>query len=118
MQYNWAPRTPKWIAGIVTILMLSIFAVPAMADALDQYRVSGDIIERYDGLVEAGPSAPAAAVALVSTVNAKRQELYNNRASQQGVAASEVGKVYAMEIFGSAPAGTRFKQPDGSIIQK
>jgi len=118
MQTSWVHSTSNWIAGIAAILMLAIFAAPAMADALDQYRVSGDIIERYDGLVEAGPSAPAGAVALVGTVNSKRQDLYNSRASQQGVPASEVGKIYAMEIFTSAPAGTRFRQPDGSIIQK
>lgn len=118
MQTSWVYRTSNWIAGITAILMLTIFAAPAMADALDQYRVSGDIIERYDGLVEAASSAPAGAIALVGTVNARRQELYNSRASQQGVPASEVAKIYAMEIFASAPAGTQFKQPDGSIIQK
>ena len=118
MQASWVYRTSNWVAGIAAILMMTIFVVPAMADALDQYRVSGDIIERYDGLVESASSAPPAAVALVGTVNTRRQELYNERASQQGVPASEVAKVYAMEIFASAPAGTRFKQPDGSIIQK
>ena len=118
MQTSWVHRTSNWIAGIAAVLMLAIFASPAMADALDQYRVSGDILERYDGLVEAASSAPAGAVALVNTVNSRRQELYNNRASQQGVPASEVAKVYAMEIFASAPAGTQFRQPDGSIIRK
>ena len=92
--------------------------MPAMADSLDQYRKSGAIIERHDGLVEASGSAPAAAKALVQSVNAKRRKLYMDRARQQGVPASEVAKVYAQQIFASAPKGTKFRQPNGSIIQK
>ncbi len=107
-----------WIASIAAVLMLTLFAGPAMADALDQYRKSGAIIERHDGLVEASGSAPAEAKALVQSVNAKRRKLYMDRARQQGVPASEVAKVYANQIYASAPSGTKFRQPNGSIVQK
>ncbi len=107
-----------WMTHIFAIIVLSMIATPSLASSLDDFRKSGAIIERFDGLVEAAPSAPAAAKSMVNTVNAKRRKLYNDRAKQQGVPASEVAKVYAQQIFASAPKGTRFRKADGTIIRK
>ncbi len=112
MRQTWA----LWTAVVVAILTLN--ATSAIAGTLDEYRSTGVIIERYDGTVEADASAPADARSVVSEVNAKRQDLYNSRASQNGVPASEVAKVYAQQIFSSAPSGTKFRRADGSIVQK
>ena len=107
-----------WMTSFFAIIVLSMAAMPAMANSLDDFRKSGAIIERFDGLVEAAPSAPSAAKAMVNSVNAKRRKLYNDRAKQQGVPVSEVAKVYAQQIFANAPKGTRFRRADGSIVRK
>jgi len=114
MRNLWAP----YLAVFAILFALGQFAGPAAADELDQYRASGDIIERYDGLVEAAPSAPANVKSLVTQVNTKRQSVYARRAAQNNVPASAVAKIFAEEIFGNAPAGTKFRQPNGSIVQK
>ena len=114
MKHTWA----SWTTLIVAILTLNTYATSAIAGTLDDYRSTGVIIERYDGTVEAAPSAPADAQSVVSEVNAKRQDLYNSRANQNGVPASEVAKVYAQQIFSTAPPGTKFRMADGSIVQK
>lgn len=107
-----------WLPVLALLAALGAFVLPAHADALDQYRASGEVIERFDGLLEAAPSAPAAARALVKDINVRRQAVYAERAKQNGVPASEVGKVYAQQIFAKAPAGTKFRKPDGTIIRK
>ncbi len=107
-----------WMTSLSLVFLLSIFVGPAMADQLDQFRKSGDVIERFDGLLEAAPNAPPAAQNLVRSVNAKRRNLYINRASKEGVPATEVAKVYAQQIYASAPKGTKFRTPDGRIVQK
>ena len=111
---KWA----SWTAVAIAILTLNAFATSAIAGDLDQYRATGVIIERYDGTVEAAPSAPADAQSVVGEVNAKRRDLYNSRAQQNGAPVSEVAKVYAQQIFSSAPSGTKFRRADGSIVQK
>jgi uncharacterized protein YdbL (DUF1318 family) len=104
------------VALFATALLVSI---PADARPIDDYRAQGVIAERFDGYVEirAG-DAPAAARQLVDEVNGKRRALYEQRATEQGVSASEVGKVYAPQIMEDAPGGTFFRQPNGSYIQK
>ena len=92
---------------------------PAAAQSLDQFRSQGVIAERFDGFVEVRASdAPAAARQLVDKVNAERRKVYQDRAAEQGVSPEAVGKVYAEQILKNAPAGTYFKKPDGSYMQK
>ena len=107
-----------WMTHFFAIIVLSMIATPALSNSLDDFRKSGAIIERFDGLVEAAPSAPSAARTLVNSVNAKRRSLYNDRAKQQGAPVSEVAKIYAQQIFASAPKGTKFRRSDGSIVRK
>ncbi len=98
-----------------------VIAVPSFARAatLDEFRAQGVIAERHDGLVEireqgAGPEARQ----IVEQVNAERRQVYERRANEQGVPQSEVAKVYAEQIVQNAPAGTYFRQPDGSYVRK
>lgn len=90
----------------------------ARADALDDYRASGVIAERFDGFVELRGSGPAAAAKLVEEVNAKRRQVYAQRAAEQNVSPAAVAKIYAAKIFESAPAGTYFRNADGSYARK
>lgn len=91
----------------------------AAAKGLDQYRAEGVIAERYDGYVELRTNdAPGEAKQIVDQVNAKRRQVYQKRAEQQDVSVEAVGKVYAKQILEKAPAGTYFKQPNGSYVRK
>ena len=92
---------------------------PASADALDTYRATGVVAERFDGYVEIrDPNAPSDARALVENVNAKRRALYSKRAKESNVPVGEVGKVFANEIAKSAPSGTYFRRPRGDFVRK
>lgn len=111
----------KLIFGATLGVIVLLFAVPqaTAASKLDQYRAQGIIAERYDGLVELRASgAPTDARSLVNEVNTRRRDLYRKRAASQGVPMEEVGKIYASEILGRAPAGTYFKKPDGTYVRK
>ncbi len=96
-------------------LALGWSAPPALAQSLDQLRASGAVGERYDGYAQALQSSAAG---LVQKVNAKRKQIYNQRASQEGATADQIGRIYARQIFTKAPRGTRFLQENGSWITK
>lgn len=105
--------------ALLAVVVLVAVALPAgAASSLDDYRAQGVIAERYDGLVEIRGAAPPEAARLVEEVNAKRLAIYRERAETEKVPVAEVGKIYAMEIAGKAPAGTYFKKPDGSFVRK
>jgi len=103
--------------AVLAALLLFSVAPPAGAATLDDYRAQGIIAERFDGLVEVREASPDAA-RLVEEINAKRLDIYRQRAASQGVPVEEVGKIYAQEIAGKAPAGTYFRRPDGSYVRK
>jgi uncharacterized protein YdbL (DUF1318 family) len=104
---------------LAALALLAVLPGPALAKSLDQYRAEGVIAERFDGFVELrAQNAPAEAREIVSQVNAKRRQLYEQRAKEQNVSADAVGKVYAQQIVESAPAGTYFKQPSGAYTRK
>jgi uncharacterized protein YdbL (DUF1318 family) len=108
----------------LTFLAVSLFAVtlgalPAAAQTLDQLRSSGAVGERYDGLAVLRDTGASAKVrAMVADVNAQRQKIYAKRAAEQGVPADQVGRVYAKEIFQKAPKGTWFLGEDGRWTKK
>ncbi len=96
-------------------LALGWSAPPALAQSLDQLRASGAVGERYDGYAQALQSSAAG---LVKQVNAKRRQIYQQTANQEGATADQIGRVYARQIFAKAPRGTRFLQANGSWITK
>lgn len=105
-------------AGLaVLLLLIGLGSGPALAALLDDLRASGAIVERFDGYVQASKKTPAVNTA-VNNINAERRKIYQQRAASQGVSADQVGRVYARQIFGSAPAGTRFLQENGKIVTK
>jgi hypothetical protein len=105
-------------ALLAACVLFSAAAPAGAASTLDEYRAQGIIAERYDGLAEIRGQASPDADRLVKEVNAKRLEIYRQRAASQHVPVEEVGKIYAAEIAGKAPAGTYFKKPDGSYARK
>ncbi len=106
-----------WLALLLGLL-LSIAAPPAFAQSLDELRRSGALGERHDGLVEVRDPGNTSAKRVAQEVNAKRQNIYEERAAAQGVSAGEVGKVYASKIMQEAPKGTWFRHADGKWRQK
>lgn len=113
------PNRRHILTALAGITALALTPADAQAGSLDSYRAKGVIAERYDGLVEVRTgSAPAEARRIVERVNAKRREIYEKRADNQGVSVEAVGKVYAKQIWKDAPGGTYLKKPDGSYVQK
>lgn len=106
------------ILKILPILVLFFAVTPVEAASFDEFRKQGIIAERFDGYVETRLQGRPAAERIVEQVNAQRHQVYQRRADEQGVAKSEVEKVYAEQIFRAAPAGTYFRRSDGSYVQK
>lgn len=103
----------------VSLFALGFTALPAAAQSLDELRKSGVVGERYDGFAvvrDAGASAQVRS--LVADINAERRRIYAQRAAQQKVSVDQVGRVYAQEIFRTAPRGTWFLGEDGRWVQK
>ncbi len=96
-------------------LALGWSAPPVLAQSLDQLRASGAVGERYDGYAEALQSIAAG---VVQQVNAKRKQIYAQRAAQEGASVDQIGRIYARQIFTKAPPGTKFLQENGSWIAK
>ncbi|MDH3231818.1 MAG: YdbL family protein [Alphaproteobacteria bacterium] len=108
----------------LTLLTVFLFAVtlgalPAAAASLDELRSAGVVGERYDGLAVVRDTGASAQIrAQVDEVNAQRRQIYAKRASEQGVPADQVGRVYAQEIVRNAPRGTWFLGEDGNWTKK
>jgi hypothetical protein len=99
----------------VTALVLGLSGPPALAQSLDQLRASGAVGERFDGYAQALQSGAAG---MVKQVNAKRGQIYAERAASEGVSPDQIGRVYAKQIFSKAPPGTKFLQENGAWITK
>jgi hypothetical protein len=111
----------SWIfriaAAVAIVVSFSIGAV--QAQSLDAVRASGAVGEQFDGYAVVRDAGAGADVkALVDTVNAKRRDIYNKRAAEQGVAVGQVGRVYAQQIMQKAAAGTWFRDESGNWKQK
>ena len=106
-----------WLCLTILALVTTLGSVPAVAASLNELRQSGAVGERYDGYVVVRSGAPGAAE-VVAQVNAERRRIYETRAREQGISASQVGIVYAPKIFSGAPAGTWFQATDGSWRRK
>ena len=95
----------------------ALFPVGAGAQSLTGLRASGAVGEGYDGLARVR-QAGGGAQSVVDAVNAKRRAIYAERAKEQGTTADQVGRVYARQILGKAPAGTWFLKESGQWAQK
>jgi uncharacterized protein YdbL (DUF1318 family) len=110
----------KFSSAAVLAILLAVGAVPSAKAQriLDAPRAAGTVGERYDGFAVVHGSASSDVSALVDSVNARRRQIYEQRAQAQHAPASEIGKVYATEILRRAPAGTWFLSESGQWSQK
>jgi len=113
-------RTRTWLLALSALLVvLALASGPASAQSLDALRAAGVVGERFDGLAAVrDPGASAEVRSLVQQVNQQRQQIYGQRAGQEGVPIDQVGRVYAAEILRNAPAGTWFLAENGQWVQK
>jgi len=114
-------RFSKPSRRLVLALPLALLAAGAFAQSrtLVGPRRAGTVGERYDGYaVVRDPASAAALGPLVEQVNAERRKVYAQRAAADGVPVDQIGRIYAAEIFKSAPAGTWFLQESGQWVQK
>ena len=108
---------PKPLLALFFIVAMagSPLAMPAAQAAdLDSLRASGAVGERFDGLLVARDPAHSD---FVKQVNEQRRKIYQQRANSQGVPVDQIGRIYAEQIVGKAPAGTWFQAEDGSWRQ-
>ena len=107
-------KSIKLLRVLLLTLVVVTISSPAWTADLNSLRSSGAVGERYDGLAVARDSSASETVA---AVNAKRSGIYQQLAAKEGVSAKDVGKIYAKQIMGKAPAGTWFLLEDGSWAQ-
>lgn len=114
----------QWLVrfGAILALVAGLFGSAGLALAqarpLDAPRAAGTVGERFDGYAVTRGSVTPDITALVAKVNAERKALYTERATAQGVSVLDIGKIYAVEIIKSAPAGTWFLAENGQWSQK
>ena len=104
---------PKLIAGL--LLAVALGSAPALAQDLDALRASGAVGERFDGYAQARDASAAEAV---RSINARRQQIYKQRAAEQGISPDQVGRIYAEQIMRDAPAGTYFLSETNQWVRK
>ncbi len=106
---------------LILALPLLVMAGAALAQArtLDAPRANGSIGERYDGYAVVRDTAQTATLKpLVDGVNTERRQVYTQRATTEKAPVDQIGRIYAAEIFKSAPAGTWFLQESGQWVKK
>jgi uncharacterized protein len=93
-------------------------ALAQSARLLDAPRAAGTVGERFDGYAVARGALPPDLAKLIDQVNAERRAVYAERAKSTGAPIDAIGKIYAAEIFKSAPPGTWFLGEDGQWKRK
>lgn len=109
----------RWLAPALLLLLVQAGAASAQNRTLDAPRAAGTVGERFDGYAVVRDQASAASLGpLVNQINTERRKVYADRAAADHVSPDQIGRVYAGEIFKSAPAGTWFLQESGQWVQK
>lgn len=114
-------RSSSLSRRLLLALPLLLLATGAVAQnrVLDGPRAAGTVGERFDGYAMVrDPSQLSALTPLVNQVNAERRQVYTQRAAAERAPVDQIARVYAAEIFKSAPAGTYFLQESGQWIRK
>lgn len=113
------PNLFSSLFAAIVLLVATSAAALAQSQILDGPRRVGTIGERYDGYAVVRSQSEAVTLApLVGSVNAERRKIYSERAHKENVPVEQIGRVYATEIYRSAPSGTWFLREDGQWIRK
>lgn len=77
---------------IIFSILLMLVAPLSMADALDDAKASGQVVEATTGYVQATASASAQVRALVDDINARRREAYERIAQKNQLPVDQVAR--------------------------
>jgi uncharacterized protein len=111
-------RVSRRLFLTVPLLLLATGAL-AQNRVLDGPRAAGTVGERYDGYAVVRDQSQVSSLGpLVDQVNRERRQVYAQRAQAERAPIDQIGRVYAAEIFRSAPAGTWFQQESGQWVRK
>jgi len=105
----------------MTISALTVLASSQLsAISLEQARTQGVVCEGNNGLLVAQGSASADVQQLISSVNAQRQQEYQNIQQSNGSNMSDVDvmSIAAQQIAASVPSGTFVMDASGNCSQK
>ena len=107
------------LAAFVSVALLVGGYAYAEERPLDAPRIQGLIGEGYDGYALLHDTQANAEIrTLVAKTNEERRKVYAAQAASTGAPATEVGKVYAIQILQKAPAGTWVQGADSRWSQK
>lgn len=99
------------------VILGATLVSPALAMTLEQARTSQAVGEKLDGYVAAVTATPEVQ-ALVSDINAKRQQEYARISGQNGQPVDVVAKLASQQIIGKLPAGSLYQAPGGGWVKK
>ena len=116
----WGSALCARAAAVAFMLALAVVVAPssAFSQTLAELRTQGQVGERFDGLLVPRGNVSAQVRAFIADTNAKRQAIYQKRATEQGVDIAQVGQIYAQKITERAPAGTWFLSENGKWTRK
>jgi uncharacterized protein len=116
LQSSW--KTLIAAAGLAAAMLWGATA-ESWAAPLDDAKAAGLIGELPDGYVAAvQPNPPSNIAALVRQINAKRQAVYEDLATEENVPVAQVGALAAEKIKRQAQPGEYFMSPDGTWTQQ
>lgn len=109
-----------WLRTAAAVLVLTLTATVAHADALDDARASGQLGERPDGYVDVvNPNAGPDILKLKEQINAQRRKIYQQLAGEKGVPVEEVGALAAEKtIAQKLKPGMYYMNSSGQWVQK
>ena len=113
-----SPTTRRFVAILLSGLLLAFVAVPTATASPAQLKAAGEAGEQSDGYLGVPPGAPASARATVDGINAKRRKHYESIAKQNGVSVAEVAGLAGKKLIADAPSGQYVRGASGSWRKK
>ncbi len=104
----------RLLKGLLILALALIAAPTARADALNDYKQSGQVGEQRDGYVGIVTKSPSAELeATVSDINRKRREKYAGIAETRGIDVSQVASLAGKKLVERTPSGQYVKDGSG-----
>jgi uncharacterized protein YdbL (DUF1318 family) len=108
----------RWLA-LISALVLTLAAGPALAADLDGAKAAGQVGERVDGYLGlVDEDAPDDVKALVERVNTGRREKYGQIAAKRGVPLEAVAVAAGAKLIERAEPGHYVMDEEGNWKQK
>ncbi|MDH3282137.1 MAG: YdbL family protein [Gammaproteobacteria bacterium] len=110
--------TNRTIAAMLLALLMLAPAGMATAADLNQAKAAGWVGEKVDGYLGlVKPGAPEEIAKMMAAINSKRKAEYENIATRNGVAVTQVARLTAAKVIGSAASGTYVQNAEGQWVK-